>query len=353
MKVKIKSFLSKVFKSGKPAKALSRKERIEKALAVQNFNTLGIVTPTHNLSSIEGLNPRYMEEFELWARNLSDPSRRSSYKKHMPRGYISELIILDGETGTGKSYLAQAIAGSIRNSVFINLDAKLLMTSPYINQTQVDLLEHFERFKVLGDMGEIVVVYLDESETVLSKQTDGQNGFAEDNLMTIGRFLSYFDGIEGAPKNLIFITATNMFNHIDNAMVRAGRLRRYRIDGPLRASSVKIVRKYLKIQFELMGYLYNPDYTANPNGQDNPKLGLSKKFEAEATKLLDGLTPVEIRESIDLSAKRTMSIFIDHHARLNFTDSFETWKYHNEEMVIAKWSIELKEACKQLLDTGK
>jgi SpoVK/Ycf46/Vps4 family AAA+-type ATPase len=348
----------------KPSKkVLTRKERIDKALKEAGLNDIGITIPTHNLSSVIGLDERHMSEFTHLARNLSSKAKRQDYKKYFPNHNICELILFEGPPGTGKTFLAQAIAGSIANCIFINLDTKLLKNSIYLNSTQINVESHFQRFRVLGDLDEIVVVYLDEADSIFSARSDSQNGIAEDNKATVNRFLSFFDGVGGAPKNLIFITSTNLFGHIDPAAVRAGRLRRYRIDGPIQSSNKHMVHKYLRLQFDNMGFIFDPEYKTkvevkvasqtdcNHKLMDNA--GASARFAKEAVKLLSGLTPVEVKESINLSARRTMAELMSFHNDHQLSGTFNQWKFQNEQMILNKWMIQLRNACEQVTDTGK
>lgn len=133
----------------------------------------------------------------------------SDIKSDTPCG---RLVILDGEPGTGKSYMVRALLHESPDAQFILIPADLIsslggpgLISPLLN------------LRAERDGGPIIFVIEDADICLVNR--------AADNLSSISALLNFGDGIMGSALNLRVVCTTNAsMDQMDEAIVRSGRL---------------------------------------------------------------------------------------------------------------------------------
>jgi transitional endoplasmic reticulum ATPase len=127
-----------------------------------------------------------------------------------PRG-----IILHGKPGTGKTYLAKALA-SESGVNFISVKGPQIL-SRYIGESEKGVRELFRMAKQASPC----ILFLDEIDSLTPRRNTDSSGSGVIERV-IGQFLTEMDGIEDL-KGVIVLAATNRIDLIDPALLRSGR----------------------------------------------------------------------------------------------------------------------------------
>ena len=150
------------------------------------------------------------------------------------------LVLIDGEPGTGKSYLVRGLLSAHKSdATFILVPPDLLhaLSGPAFIPA---LLE--ER-RLSENEGAIVLVLEDADECLAPRMAD--------NINSVATMLAFGDGILGAMMDIRIVATTNRKKaELDPALMRAGRLCRRISVGPLSAEQANVVARRL-----------NPDLT--------------------------------------------------------------------------------------------
>lgn len=137
-------------------------------------------------------------------RNFGDPVVRST----VPMG-----ILLLGPPGTGKSIIAEALAGESA----INMARLGDFRGMYVGQSERNLSLIFSLIESLHP----VIVFVDEIDQALGKRgADSRDGGVDNRIF--GRFLEFMSDTEHRGK-ILWIGASNFPDRIDPAFKRAGR----------------------------------------------------------------------------------------------------------------------------------
>ena len=148
-----------------------------------------------------------METVE-WPLKYADLFKKADTKP--PKG-----IILYGRPGTGKTYLAKALA-SESGVNFISVKGPQIL-SRYIGESEKGVRELFRMAKQASPC----ILFLDEIDSLTPRRSsDGSGAGVIDRV--IGQFLTEMDGIEDL-KGVIVLAATNRIDLIDPALLRSGR----------------------------------------------------------------------------------------------------------------------------------
>jgi len=124
-------------------------------------------------------------------------------------------IILHGKPGTGKTYLAKALA-SESGVNFISVKGPQIL-SRYIGESEKGVRELFRMAKQASPC----ILFLDEIDSLTPRRSNDSSGSGVIERV-IGQFLTEMDGIEDL-KGVIVLAATNRIDLIDPALLRSGR----------------------------------------------------------------------------------------------------------------------------------
>jgi len=149
-----------------------------------------------------------LKEAVEWPLKYSELFRKAG--TNPPKG-----IILHGKPGTGKTYLAKALA-SESGVNFISVKGPQIL-SRYIGESEKGVRELFRLAKQAAPS----ILFLDEIDSLTPRRNhDGSGSGVIERV--IGQFLTEMDGIEDL-KGVIVLAATNRIDLIDPALLRSGR----------------------------------------------------------------------------------------------------------------------------------
>lgn len=131
-------------------------------------------------------------------------------------------VLLYGPTGTGKSFISEALANEI-DATFIKASAGDIM-SKYIGESGRNIKKLFENAR----KNTFSIIYIDEIDFVASKREEGDNG--KERNATLNELLVQMASAEN--DNIFMIFATNMMELLDPAFLRSGRCD-FKIEVPL------------------------------------------------------------------------------------------------------------------------
>ncbi|MCF8230525.1 MAG: AAA family ATPase, partial [Bacteroidales bacterium] len=124
-------------------------------------------------------------------------------------------IILYGKPGTGKTYLAKAVA-SQSGVNFISVKGPQLM-SKYIGESEKGVRELFKKARQAAP----TILFLDEIDSLCPRRSGDNSGDSVADRV-LSQFLTEMDGIEDL-KGVVVLAATNRIDMIDPALLRSGR----------------------------------------------------------------------------------------------------------------------------------
>ncbi len=154
------------------------------------------------------------EEMEELVSFLKDPAKYDSLGARIPKG-----VLLVGPPGTGKTYLAKAVAGeagvpffNISGSDFVEL---------YVGVGAARVRDLFEQAKKNAP----AIVFIDEIDAVGRHRGAGLGGGHDEREQTLNQLLVEMDGFE-SNTGVIVMAATNRPDILDPALTRPGRFDR-------------------------------------------------------------------------------------------------------------------------------
>jgi transitional endoplasmic reticulum ATPase len=159
------------------------------------------------VGGLDEIKEALMETVE-WPLKYADLFKKADTKP--PKG-----IILHGKPGTGKTYLAKALA-SESGVNFISVKGPQILTR-YIGESEKGVRELFRMAKQASPC----ILFLDEIDSLTPRRNNDSSGSGVIERV-IGQFLTEMDGIEDL-KGVIVLAATNRIDLIDPALLRSGR----------------------------------------------------------------------------------------------------------------------------------
>jgi cell division protease FtsH len=151
---------------------------------------------------------------------ISYLNNSEKYKKlgaTVPRG-----VLMEGEPGNGKTYLAKAVAGE-SNCPFISVNGSSFVQM-FIGTGAARVRNLFKKARELGSKYGACIIFIDEIDSLASKR--GAFGGREEHDQTINALLAEMDGLDVSGAPVIILGATNRAALLDEAVVRPGRFDR-------------------------------------------------------------------------------------------------------------------------------
>ncbi len=154
------------------------------------------------------------EEMEELVSFLKNPKKYTELGARIPKG-----VLMVGPPGTGKTYLAKAVAGeagvpffSISGSDFVEM---------YVGVGAARVRDLFEQAKKNSPC----IIFIDEIDAVGRHRGAGLGGGHDEREQTLNQLLVEMDGF-GVNEGIIIIAATNRPDILDPALTRPGRFDR-------------------------------------------------------------------------------------------------------------------------------
>ena len=145
-------------------------------------------------------------------------------------------ILLHGPPGVGKTFFAQAIAGEYGLN-FIHVSTGDLVAS-LVGQSARNIDRAFET----AANNQPCLLFFDEFDSVAQRRGDSPD---QESRRTVNQLLTSLEQHRGE-RRLLVMAATNSIEHLDPAVIRAGRFDRHiRIDLPDAAARLEILRTEL------------------------------------------------------------------------------------------------------------
>lgn len=135
-------------------------------------------------------------------------------------------ILLYGEPGTGKTYIARALAGQLGNVPFISVKSADVL-SLWHGQTEKNIRDLFKQARKAAAQhaNNLAVLFIDEIDAIGKKRpsqaSDTGNGGSFSHVQAL---LTELDGLDAHQEGrVIVIGATNLRDSLDPALIRSGR----------------------------------------------------------------------------------------------------------------------------------
>lgn len=134
-------------------------------------------------------------------------------------GITAPNVLFHGPPGTGKTYMARALAGEL-DVPFVELSGSTLQ-SRWINESATKVATLFSEAQSVAENHGGALIFVDELDSVLRARTTNGNAHAED-AKVVTEFLSQLQTTDD--HDIVFVGATNRAEILDEAGIRPGRI---------------------------------------------------------------------------------------------------------------------------------
>jgi cell division protease FtsH len=167
------------------------------------------------LADVAGIDEIRDEVIEI-AEYLREPGRYEAMGATLPKG-----IVLYGPPGTGKTLLAKAVAGEAGVPFFSASGSEFVEV--YVGVGARRIRDLFQAARKAAP----ALLYIDEIDAIGERRSGGGGGGEREHTATLDQLLSEMDGFDVDPgKPVVVLASTNRLEHLDPALVRAGRFDR-------------------------------------------------------------------------------------------------------------------------------
>ena len=150
------------------------------------------------------------------AEFLRHPKRFEDMGALLPKG-----IVLYGPPGTGKTLLAKAVAGEAGVPFFSASGSEFVEVYVGVGARRIRNLFKAARKNAPA------LLYIDEIDAIGERRGGGGGGGEREHTATLDQLLSEMDGFHVDPtRPVVVLASTNRLEHLDPALVRAGRFDR-------------------------------------------------------------------------------------------------------------------------------
>ncbi len=168
------------------------------------------VTSDVTFADVAGIEEVKEELYEI-VDFLKQPEKYRAFGVRMPRG-----VLLAGPPGVGKTLIAKAVAGEAGVPFFYQNGSAFVQI--YVGMGARRVRELFAVARRYAPS----IIFIDEIDAVGKARGAGRN---DERESTLNQLLTQMDGFE-ENSNVIVIAATNQYESLDNALLRAGRFDR-------------------------------------------------------------------------------------------------------------------------------
>jgi len=235
------------------------------------------VESTTKFADVAGIDEIRDEVIEI-ADYLRDPSYYEKMGAKLPKG-----IVLYGPPGTGKTLLAKAVAGEAGVPFFSASGSEFVEV--YVGVGARRIRDLFQAARKAAP----ALLYIDEIDAIGERRSGGGGGGGErEHTATLDQLLSEMDGFDLDPERpVVVLASTNRLEHLDPALVRAGRFdRKIAVGLPDREARARILAVHMRTRPLASGVELSQvaGFTAGMAGADLAALCNEAAFEATRAK---------------------------------------------------------------------
>ena len=156
---------------------------------------------------------------QIFKRAIIDPLHGDTERYRRFRVPVPN-VLLHGPPGTGKTYLAEAVAGEA-SAPWVRLSGSALQ-SKWINESTTLVNRLYKESKRVGSEYGYAIVVLEEIDSIIPRR--GASGHHAEDVKVTNEFLRFLDNTQTQP--FVVIATTNRPDALDAAATREGRIDR-------------------------------------------------------------------------------------------------------------------------------
>jgi len=167
--------------------------------------------PTETLDDVIGLDraKKRLVDVVNW---LKSPEKLANFGVKLPSGFL-----FAGPPGTGKTFLAKALAGESGLPFFSVSSSEL--SGKYAGETTQNIKKLFATARKYAP----AIIFIDEIDAIAGKRSSSTEGADRDRNLTVNALLTEMDGFTPQSDPVFILAATNHPQLLDSAIVRPGR----------------------------------------------------------------------------------------------------------------------------------